>query len=53
MVNKVSVGMIDTTMKEYVDDMLIKFIKAIDHMRYLKHTFECIWCHQVCLNPEQ
>lgn len=41
MINKLFTGMIDVTMEDYVDDMLVKSVK----------TFERMHLHQVCLNP--
>lgn len=40
MVNKLFDEMIDETMQVYVDDMLVKSIKGVDHLEDLTKTFE-------------
>lgn len=50
MVNKLFVGMICDTMEAYVDDMLVKSIKRVDHVEDLRNTFERMRLHQVRLN---
>lgn len=51
MINKFFGGMIGITMEAYVDDMFFKSIKGEYHFKYLSKTFECMYLHQVCLNP--
>ena len=38
-------------MEVYVDDMLIKILKAPDHVKYLKETFELLRNYKMKLNP--
>lgn len=51
MVNKLFVGMIGVTMEAYMDDMLVKSVKGIDHTERLRKTFRRIHLHQIHLNP--
>lgn len=43
--------MIGVTMEAYVDDMLVKLVKSVNHVENLRKTFECMRFHQVHLNP--
>lgn len=49
MVNKLFAGMIGLIMEAYVDDMLFKSIKGVDHIEDLRKNFECMRFHQVTL----
>lgn len=51
MVNELFTRMIDVTMEAYVDDMLVKSIKGVDHVEELRKTFKRMRLHQVRLNP--
>lgn len=42
LVNKMFQEQIDKTMEVYIDNMLVKSIKAIDHLEHLKQTFDII-----------
>lgn len=50
-VNKLFTGMIGMTMKSYMDDMLLKLVKRINHVEDMRNTFECMRLHKVRLNP--
>lgn len=50
MVNKLFSGMVGVTMEAYVDDMLVKYVKGVDHTENLRKTFERMKLHQVRLN---
>lgn len=50
MMNKFFAGMISITMEAYVDDMLVKSIKGVDHTKDLRITFERMCLPQVRLN---
>lgn len=52
MVNKMFEGKTCVTMEAYVDDMLVKSIKGINHIEDLRKTFERVRFHdQVLLDP--
>lgn len=40
MIKKHFAGMICITMEPYVDDMLVKSVKGVDHVEDLRNTFE-------------
>lgn len=44
-------GLIGKTMKVYIDGMLVKFIKADDHLEHLRKTFDVLEKYQMRLNP--
>ena len=45
--------MIGKTMEVYIDDMLVKRLKAIDHVAHLEETFGIIRRHRMTLNPSK
>ena len=42
---------IGDTMKVYINDMLVKILKAIDHIFHLEKTFRILRQHRMMLNP--
>lgn len=51
LVNRMFKNLIGKTMEVYIDDMLIKYLKADDHLKHLKLTFELLEKYQMKLNP--
>lgn len=51
MMNKLFTDMLGDTMDFYVDDMLVKSKKGIDHQKDLEWAFTRMSMHNVCLNP--
>jgi len=47
------VTLIEKTMEVYVDDMIIKSVKEIDHVRDLEETFKLLWNYAMKLNPKK
>lgn len=45
--------LINKTIEVYIDDMLIKSLKAKDHLKHLKLTFELLEIYQMKLNPSK
>ena len=50
LVNKMIKEQIDHTMEVYVDDMLIKSLKAKQHIENLRETFGVLWKYKMKLN---
>lgn len=50
LVNKMFVNLIDKVLKVYVDDMLVKSLKADDHVAYLNETFQILQRYRMKLN---
>ena len=40
-------------MEVYIDDMLVKSIKAVDQVVHLEEAFGIIWKHKMMLNPSK
>lgn len=53
LVNNMFRQLIGKTIKVYVDAMLTKSLKAEDHVRNLKQTFDILREHQMKLNPKK
>jgi hypothetical protein len=51
LVNKMFRDQIGRNMEVYVDDMLVKSRKAVDHLAYLEETFNKLRRYQMKLNP--
>ena len=50
LVNKMFKEMIGKTMEVYIDDMLIKSLKATDHIAHLEEVFDVQRKHRMMLN---
>jgi len=53
LVNKVFATLIGKTMEVYVDDMITKSVKEIDHLRDVEETFKLLWSYAMKLNPKK
>ena len=53
MVNKVFTDLIRSTMKVYVDDILVKSVQRTDHLQHLDKAFDLLRQYKVKLNPEK
>jgi len=53
LVNKVFEPLIRKTMKVYVDDMITKSIKGVDHAQGLEETFKLLRTYVMKLNPKK
>ena len=53
LVNKIFKELIGKTMEVYINDMLVKSIKAADHIAHLKEAFDILRKHQMMLNPSK
>ena len=51
LVSKIFKDMIGKTMEVYIDDMLVKNLKATNHIAHLEETFGVLQKHQMMLNP--
>ena len=51
LVNKIFKMQIERNMKVYVDDMLVKSLQTIDHVRNLEEAFSILRRHHMKLNP--
>ena len=40
-------------MEVYIDDMLVKSLKATDHVAYLEEMFDILCKHHMILNPSK
>nr|XP_009786602.1 PREDICTED: uncharacterized protein LOC104234693 [Nicotiana sylvestris] len=40
-------------MEVYIDDMLVKYLNAGDHLKHLQETFDILRKHNIKLNPEK
>ena len=49
LVNKMFKELIEKTMEVYIDDVLVKSLKAPDHIAYLDETFGILWKHRMML----
>ena len=50
LVNKMFKEMIEKMMEVYIDDMLVKYLKVVDHVAHLEETF-CILRKHRCHAP--
>ena len=53
LVNKMFKDMIGDTMEVYIDDTLVKSLKAVDHIAHLEKTFSILCQHCMTLNPSK
>jgi hypothetical protein len=51
LVNRMFRDQIGRNVEVYVDDMLVKSIRAAGHIAYLRETFETLRTHKLKLNP--
>ena len=49
--NKIFRELIGKTIEVYIDDMLVKSLKAANHIAHLKEAFNVLQKHQMILNP--
>ena len=52
LVNKVFTALIGKTMEVYVDDMITKSVKEIDHVSEMEETFKTLRHYRIKLNPK-
>ena len=45
--------LIGKTMEVYIDGMLVKSLKAADHIAHLEEAFDVLQKHQLTLNPSK
>ena len=53
LVNKMFEEQIGKSMEVYIDDMLVKSLRAEDHLAHLQKTFEILRKYNMKLNPEK
>ena len=53
LVNKMFKELIVKTMEVYIDDMLVKSVKAADHIAHLEEAFDILRKHRMMLNPSK
>ena len=53
LVNKMFYQHLGKTMEVYIDDMLVKSLKAVDHVSHLKQAFDLLREYNMKLNPEK
>ena len=53
LVNKIFKELIRKTMEVYIYDMLVKSLKAADHIAHLEEVFGILWKHRMMLNPSK
>ena len=51
LVNKMFQELLGKTMEVYIDDMLVKSLRAEDHINHLKQSFEVLHKYNMKLNP--
>ncbi|XP_038722019.1 uncharacterized protein K02A2.6-like [Tripterygium wilfordii] len=51
LVNRMFASLLGKSMEVYIDDMLVKTLKAEDHIEHLKQAFEILDAHEMKLNP--
>ncbi|KAL2474672.1 Ribonuclease H [Abeliophyllum distichum] len=51
LVNKMFADQLGSTMEVYVDDMLVKSLRAEDHIQHLQKTFQILRSYKMRLNP--
>ena len=53
LVNKIFEEQIGKSIEVYIDDMLVKSLRAEDHLTHLQETFEILRKYNMKLNPEK
>ena len=53
LVNRMFRELIRKTMEVYIDDMLVKSLKATYHIAHLKKAFDILRKHRMMLNPSK
>ena len=53
LVKKIFKHLIGKTMEVYVDDMLVKSLEKVDHVKHLREAFEVLREHKMMLNPSK
>jgi len=53
LVNRMFEEQIGKSMKVYIDDMLVKSLRAEDHLKHLQETFDILKKYNMKLNPEK
>ena len=53
LINEMFKEMIGKTMEVYKDDMLVKSLKAVDHITHLEDTFGVLRRHRMMLNSSK
>ena len=53
LVNRMFAAQLGKTMEVYIDDMLVKSLKAEDHINHLQQTFDLLRKYNMKLNPEK
>ena len=53
LMNKMFRELIGKTMEVYIDDMLVKSLKAADHIAHLEEAFDVLRKHRMMLNPSK
>ena len=51
LVNKIFRELIGKAMEVYIDNMLVKSLKTVDHIAHLKEAFGILRKHRMMLNP--
>ena len=51
LVNKMFQDLLGKTMEVYIDDMLVNSLRAEDHIKHLKQSFEVLRKYNMKLNP--
>ena len=53
LVNRMFADKLGNTMDVYIDDMLVKSLRAVDHLSHLKECFKTLNEYEMKLNPEK
>ena len=53
LVNKIFKKLIGKTMEVYIDDMLVKSLKALENIAHLEEAFSVLRKHRMMLNPSK
>ena len=53
LVNKMFKEMMGKTMEVYMNDILVRSLKSIDHIAHLAETFGILQSHRMMLNPSK
>ena len=53
LVNKIFKELIRKTMEVYIDDILVKSLKAVDHINHLKKAFGVLQKYRMMINPSK
>lgn len=51
LVNKMFADFIGDTMQVYIDDMIVKLLKELDHLNHLRQAFAVLKKYEMILNP--